>query len=306
MEQSPRCQVPDRMVIEQLRAQDGWSLRRFMLEAETTKVGNLAFLGGRGDFFEKYLEPIAHWSRSGWSVTGFDWRGQGGSGQLGQGNYNHGVDFGQLVDDLAGFVASWQRETSGPHVVVGHSMGGHVLLRACAEKRIAPDGLVLVSPMIGIRAGPLSPRMLRALARLGTLPGLGQLPLWRGPQSPHQRHVTSCPIRNGEKLWWKQQRPELARGAPTWGWLAAATASIAALRTGLAARPVTTPMLVLYAQSDAIIDIQALQQARPYLANSDFVAVPEAAHELLRERDTPRLDCLRRIDKFLAACSARR
>lgn len=288
-------------MIDQVSAEDGWSLRRFVLPAEIPQVGNLIFLGGRGDFFEKYLEPITLWSAQGWSVTGFDWRGQGGSGRLHPDGLCHCDDFGRHVVDLADFVTRWKRETIGPHVIVGHSMGGHLLLRASAERRVAVDGLVLVSPMIGIRAGPLSPGLLHGLARLGTLPILRTRGLWRGQQSPHQHHVTSCPVRNREKLWWKERRPDLARGAPTMGWLAAATDSITSLHASLAAYPVRTPALVIYTEGDAVIDIAALHGIRPYLEACDYVAIPDAAHELLRERDTPRNHCLHLIDNFLAA-----
>jgi lysophospholipase len=302
-ELSPRCRIPGAMTIDHVTADDGWPLRRFVMPPEGPPKGQIAFLGGRGDFFEKYLEAIGHWSAQGWGVTGFDWRGQGGSGRLHPDGLCHSTGFARLVADLAGFVARWQAETAGPHVIVGHSMGGHLLLRACAEGRIAADGLVLVSPMIGIRGGPLSPAMLHRLARLGALPPLRMRGLWRGRESPYQGHVTTCTVRNAEKLWWKDQQPDLARGAPTMGWLAAATASIAALDQALAAHPVTMPALVLYAADDAIIDVAAVRRVRPFLPASTYAAIPDAAHELLRERDEPRLDCLHRIDQFLIARS---
>ena len=63
-------------------AGDGHPIRR--IDWTPAKVrGSILFLSGRGDFYEKYLEAMAHWHDRNWAVTAFDWRGQGGSGRLG-------------------------------------------------------------------------------------------------------------------------------------------------------------------------------------------------------------------------------
>ena len=87
--------------------------------------GSLIFANGRGDFIEKYLEAYAHWHGRGWNVTAFDWRGQGGSRGAGFGYES----FDLLIDDLAALLADWREGNPGPHVAIGHSMGGHLLLR---------------------------------------------------------------------------------------------------------------------------------------------------------------------------------
>jgi lysophospholipase len=95
--------------------------------------GSLVFANGRGDFVEKYIEALAHWHKRGWNVTSFDWRGQGGS----RGNIvgGHLESFDPLVGDLEALVADQVANTQGPHVAIGHSMGGHLLLRLLAERR---------------------------------------------------------------------------------------------------------------------------------------------------------------------------
>ena len=65
-------------------APDGYAIRRLDWPASTgASRGSLLFLPGRGDYYEKYLETLDHWTRRGWRVTALDWRGQGGSGRLG-------------------------------------------------------------------------------------------------------------------------------------------------------------------------------------------------------------------------------
>src|SRR3712207_2289598 len=62
-------------------SRDGWPIRRMDWPqppgAPTRR--SLIFCGGRGDFIEKYLEPLGHWHAGGWNVTSFDWRSQGES-----------------------------------------------------------------------------------------------------------------------------------------------------------------------------------------------------------------------------------
>ena len=62
-------------------APDGMKLRRMDWPAAKRRKprGSLLFANGRSDFIEKYLEACAHWHAAGWSITSFDWRGQGGS-----------------------------------------------------------------------------------------------------------------------------------------------------------------------------------------------------------------------------------
>jgi len=117
--------------------------------AGAARRGSLLFLPGRGDSYEKYLETLDHWHAQGWRVTASDWRGQAGSGRLGlDAVTGHVSDFAIWVDDLAALWVQWRAATPGPHVVAGHSMGGHLVLRAVAEGRIDPDAVVLSAPML--------------------------------------------------------------------------------------------------------------------------------------------------------------
>lgn len=299
MDETQRRRRPADLQLAMWLAPDGWPLRSFALGARSAVRGSILFVGGRGDFLEKYLEAFAHWADRGWQVAGFDWRGQGGSGREHPAGLCHVADFATLRDDLAAFCTDWRARTPGPHVVIGHSMGGHVMLRAAAATLVEPDAMVLLSPMIGIRAGPLRGAALHGVARIGNLPLLRERPIWSGPSSPRPGRITSSMERHADKLWWKAQHPELARGAPTWGWLAAATRSMATLDRQLRLRPVTLPGLIVTAASDPVIDLAAIRRVRPCLPQFELSAIPRAGHELLRERDQLRLECLRRIDEFL-------
>ena len=145
-------------------APDGWALRRYRLG--DGRRGRMLVLGGRGDMIEKYLEVIHHWAERGWAVTSFDWRGQGGSGRLTSDPLcGHIDDFGQWIADLQVFAADWRAEGEGPAVIVAHSMGGHLLLRAMAEGMPAPDAAATVAPMMGVHAGLLPMWLARLIAK---------------------------------------------------------------------------------------------------------------------------------------------
>jgi lysophospholipase len=139
------------------RADDGWAVRTVDWRREGARA-SLLFVGGRADFIEKYAEALWHWvADERLSVSAFDWRGQGGSGRIGgDAHRGHADGFGRWLSDLDGLLARFLAEHPGPHVVVAHSMGAHLLLRHQAAGGRAPDRMALLAPMLGIRT-PLAP-----------------------------------------------------------------------------------------------------------------------------------------------------
>lgn len=285
-------------------AADGWIHR--MLERRQPKGaparGSLLFAGGRGDFIEKYLEIHDHWRRAGWNVTAFDWRGQGGS----QGDRRPGwLDrFETLVDDLAGLIESWRSESPAPHVVVAHSMGGHVLLRTLADRHPAIDAAVLVAPMLAINSGALPPFAAQWLASTASLFGWSGQPAWQQPSrlqqsgSVRQSLLTGCRERYEDELWWWDRQPGFNLGAPTWGWLKAAYASSAALTPAKLAG-VKVPVLLIATERDRLVGSAAIRRAASLLPEAELEMFNDSAHEILRETDAIRLKALARIDSFL-------
>jgi lysophospholipase len=291
-------------------AGDGWALRRLdwrQPEAREAR-GSLLFAGGRGDFIEKYLEADAHWFGRGWNVTAFDWRGQGGSRGGIEGGHLDSLD--RLVDDLAGLIEAWLGEGPGPHVVIGHSMGGHVLLRTLAERHPEIDAAVLVAPMLMINSAPLPPWSAAWAASMATLFGLGRVPAWHQPETPapagslRQSYLTGCRERYEDEAWWWQKEPGYNLGAPSWGWLRAAYRSCETL-TPEALRGVDVPVLLLGTDRDRLVSPAAIRRAAELVPAAELVMINEAAHEILREEDPIRLRAFAAIDAFLDARAPR-
>jgi lysophospholipase len=264
--------------------------------------GSLLFAGGRGDFIEKYLEALTHWHERGWNVAGFDWRGQGASRGVASGAVPPGFDL--LVDDFEALAADWRVAAPGPHVAIGHSMGGHLLLRALAEGRARFDAVVLVAPMIRVNSGPIPTRLAPLIAAFMSGLGLGARPMWRTPAtlqgagSPRQRRLTSSPERYEDEAWWCAREPGYNLGAPTWNWLRAAYRSAAAFTPERLAA-IDTPVLILAAEHDRLVRADAIRRVAAALPHGELEIFAEAAHEILREADPVRLEALARIDAFL-------
>lgn len=303
-----RRKFPLNATITMTPAADGWPLRTYAQPAVGERRGSILWLGGRGDIVEKYIETLDAWSKAGWSITSFDWRGQGGSGRVG-GNpaVGHIDDYSTWIGDLARFYADWAAREAGPHIVMGHSMGGHLVLRALAEKAIAPDKVVLVAPMLGFETGvipfPVAFWTARMMARLKN----EMRPAWKRNEKPaaanasRQGFLTHDADRYADELWWKKMDPSLALGPPSWSWLAAAYRSIAGLNRNGAVEQIATPVLILCAEKDELVSARAIHAFAARLPNASLVVFgDDTAHEILREADGPRNRALAAVAEFLA------
>ncbi|MGX7953204.1 alpha/beta fold hydrolase [Tsuneonella sp. HG249] len=272
----------------------------------------MLFLAGRGDGYEKYLETLTHWHAAGWRTTSLDWRGQAGSGRLGADEVTgHIEDFAEWVADLAAFWSEWVGSGPSPKVLAGHSMGAHLALRATAEGKVAPDGLVLVAPMLGLHA-PLPPAAMHRIAQAMCAVGDPRRPAWKWDVKPGEppasrRHLlTHDDARYEDELWWRRERPELVMGPGSWRWVERAYASMRGLFAPGVLERVSVPTLILAAADDRLVAYKAIFAAVARLPNAELVTFgSEARHEILREADPVRLRALAAIEEFLAHLDAK-
>lgn len=284
---------------------DGWPVRTIFWPGRDPARGSILLMTGRGDFIEKYTETVHDLVDAGWGVATFDWRGQGLSGRLGDApEKGHCDSFEPWLADLDELTAWFHAALPGPWVAMAHSMGGHLLLRRLA----AGDGgfarVVLLSPMLGMRAPPVGPGVARWLARLMVWLGRGNAYVAGGgprikaaPGSLRQRLLTSDPERYADEAWWATRDPGLSMGSPTFGWLDAAFRSLALLRAGL--HRVMTPVLIMIPGTDLLVDNAATRRVQPLLTGSQLISVPGAGHELLREASDTRAQVLAQATDFL-------
>ena len=297
-------------------AADGHALRRIDWPGDqgaapegagSTPRGSILFFPGRGDHYEKYLETLEQWHRAGWRVTAADWRGQAGSGRLGKDAVTgHVEDFSIWINDLGAFWNSWVAETPGPHVLAGHSMGGHLVMRALVERRVSPDAVVLSAPMLGVNGPPLPLPLLHAAARLMNVVGDPARQAWKWSEKPGEMPAARAGLlthdaeRYADEQWWRDHRPELVMGPASWRWVERAYASARGLERAGALESVDVPVLILSTSADKLVSHPANLRAARRLPKGEMVAFgPEAHHEILREVDVVRDRAMMAITEFL-------
>ncbi|MEO0591532.1 MAG: alpha/beta hydrolase [Pseudomonadota bacterium] len=269
--------------------------------------GSILFFPGRGDHYEKYIESLEEWHRAGWRVTASDWRGQAGSGRLGKDPLTgHVEDFAIWIDDLAHLWEVWCSEAPGPHILIGHSMGGHLVTRALAEGRVSPDAVVLSAPMLGFQTPPLPLSVLHTVAHLMNAVGDPMRPAWKWSEKPgelpqaRESLLTHDPDRYRDEQFWRDERPELAMGPASWRWVERGYESLRRLEAAGAMENVAVPVLILSTTNDKLVSHAANVRAASRLPKGELVEFgKEAHHEILREVDVVRGRAMAAVAEFL-------
>lgn len=310
-----RC-IPAHARESQWTARDGHELRRIDWPGAVSDAsvdgsapgarGSILFFPGRGDNYEKYLETLEEWHRAGWRVTAADWRGQAGSGRLGNDPVTgHIDDFSIWIDDLESFWKEWEAQTPDPHVLAGHSMGGHLSLRGVVDGAVNPDALVLIAPMLGF-VGRIPAAIGHSAARLMNKLGDSARPAWKWSEKPgevpasRQKLLTHDDARYADELWWREERPELIMGPGSWGWVERAYASMREMFAIDRLEKVQTPVLLLGTSADMLVGLAAIEEAARRLPKAELIRFgEEARHEILREVDPVRERAMKSIAAFL-------
>jgi lysophospholipase len=301
--------IPDTARESLWRAGDGHAIRRidWTHEPGVAVRGSILFAPGRGDCYEKHLRVLDLWHGQGWNVSSLDWRGQGMSGRFGADRVTGHIDsFDGWIADLARFWDEWRASAPGPHVCIGHSMGGHIALRTVADGLIKPDALVLVAPMLGLNPGWIPSRALYPLGRLITALGDKRRPAWKVSELPmtlanaRMQLLTHDEVAYADEGWWYDKRPDLVTGPPSWGWIVAAIASIRALERRSVLEAVALPVLILGTRADRLVSWRAIRRAAARLPRAELVGFgPESRHEILRETQAVRDRALDAVASFL-------
>ncbi|MEP3226974.1 MAG: alpha/beta hydrolase [Parasphingorhabdus sp.] len=289
-------------------ALDGWEIRQFEWTQSTEPArGSILFMTGRADFYEKYLETFGDFYQAGWNVTAPDWRGQGGSGRCGpHPNVGHIEDFSIWIEDLTAFYHHWHDTHPGPHVVIGHSMGGHLVTRTLAEQRIHPDAAILSAPMLAPAGGGMPEWTAHLLSKLICAFGRDKRRAWKVSEKPlepevlRQNLLTHDAERYADEFFWFKERPDLRLGPASWRWVERAYSSTRGLRNRKHLEVVDIPILFLATAVDELVDHATIERAVHLLPHAEMKLFgKECAHEVYREIDAVRNEALRASFDFL-------
>lgn len=278
---------------------------RVMLATSVTDNprGSIIFSPGRTEFIEKYFETTADLIQRGFNVLMVDPRGQGLSDRVTEDRLKSYIQTFQIyADDLAFAVEEFEPLLPRPHIAMGHSMGGTIVLHSILSGALNPDVSICSAPMLGLfdLETPLLRGIIVTLSRLGM--DKRNLPFQRqrkGLPIPFQGNkLTSDKDRYRNWASFFQSAPRLRVGPPTFGWIRAALASMAYVNRN--ASNLKIPSLMLGAGADSIVDPASVERfARK--AGCEYIVVPGALHEVFLEQDSIREEAFAKIDAFLDA-----
>jgi len=294
---------------------DGIRLRHAFWPAPDrhTRRGRLIVLGGRGEFTDKYAgELIGEAIARNFDVHSMDWRGQGLSQRLlDDPEKGHVEDFADYANDLRQFLEQVvTRQPGVPTLLLGHSMGGHSILRFLAEhpEQSVADAAILGAPMTGLRHALLIKAALLTAPRGSAR--AHDYALGAGPFAEIRRYfsdnlVTSDQRRYAFTEWWFQADPRLKLGGVTYQWLRAGFDSIAYLASPGTLERIALPILLLSAGQDKLVDPATHAPIVKRLQNARLSFYEDAQHEIMMEIDPIRARFWSDFDAFVTTVKAR-
>lgn len=144
------------------RTRDGVQLMQRDWPAEAP-LARLLLVHGLGEHCGRYARLAADLNAAGFSVRSFDHRGHGLSGGK-RGVVNAEPDC--LAQDVVEAYDAYAAEGADRPFLLGHSLGGLVVMRAVTALGLAPRGLVASSPALAAHASGFERLLSRTLMKL--------------------------------------------------------------------------------------------------------------------------------------------
>ncbi len=290
-------------------APDGATLRFGVWRTSVQPArGTIVLLTGRAEFIDKYAsEVIPQYLARGFAVYGLDWRGQGLSARALEDRQKGHIDrYETYLADLQAFLAGVVvPEAPRPIVALTHSMGGHMLLRHLADHADATPFAagILAAPMTGLRHEAIIATILTLLPPVAKVDER-----YFYGSSPFRligREFTGNKVTHDERRYrfteaWFDADSRLTLGGPTVGWLRQTQRSIKALAAPGTLERVRTPLLLLTAGQDLLIDGRTHVAACARLPDCRHVVYADSRHEIMMEIDPVRDRFFADTDAFLA------
>ena len=288
---TPGNAVPDGAIVQAVRTGDGRLLRTARWVARPSR-GTVLVAIGRSEFIEEYYEIVGKLVARGFHVVTMDWRGQGQSQrECGFPRRGHVSSFAGYRRDLEAV----ERQVLAPLApkpwfALGHSMGAAILIDQAHDGTSPYERLVLSAPMIGI---PFRrKRVIGRLAHLAVLFGLGQRLIPGGSEeSAFVLRTFETNILTSDRVQYRRLEqaiaalPQFVVGAPTLGWLAGACALMRRFELPRFPVEVLTPILVVAAGEDRIVDTRATERFARRLKAGRCLTIPRARHQLIMESE---------------------
>lgn len=236
----PDGQKPSR-IEGSFEASDG--LRLFMVEDGPRENGStpaaprsvVVLMHGFAEHCARYDALAAYFAARGHAVYRLDARGHGQSG----GRRGHVRDFEDYVNDVVAFARrAHARSPSLPLVLLGHSNGGLIAVRAVQQGLLEPSALVLTSPLLRLRKKPVPDAVARFLS-------------WAAPALPLPNGIRRRDLTHDPELLAAHAADALVHriATPRWYW----SMTRASERAFAEASRLTLPLLVVCGELDPLV-----------------------------------------------------
>ncbi|WP_319782715.1 alpha/beta fold hydrolase [Oceanisphaera sp. IT1-181] len=268
-------------------------------------------VNGRTESYLKYQELALDLFNNGYNVYLYDHRGQGLAPRLlANPDVGYVADFDDYVQDLEQFVQQVVlKDPAKPLYLVSHSMGGTVAALWLSQTQVRLQAAALSSPMMSIYVQPLPLWLAKGLISVlnKSCQWLGHTACYAPGQGDYQalpfkdNVLTHSEVRYQLFIDQYQLTPEVQLGGVSSHWLQ--QAFNAGEQAIAQAGRITTPILVLQAGQDVVVDNKAQDrfcQALPACEGGRPKRIKKAAHEIFLEQDNERRQALTAILSFFA------
>lgn len=281
---------------------------RYAMPRKRDSSTALIIVGGRTECLEKYREVFFDLRSLDVDIYSYDHRGQGLSERmLDDPCKGHVVKFTNYLEDLNIFLERIVNGASQYHriLVLAHSMGGAIATLYHHDYPGVIDGLLLTSPMFGIKSGLVPTSVAEWLAATMVRLGKGERYIFgRSGEVYNLKYadnpLTSSAERFAYSLRLFQDNPQLILGSPSFTWLHEAYRSIKRLgKISFEGDGAVIPMMLLQAENDRVVSASG---QRRFLRNNPscwFYLIKGARHELLMEKDSIRNEVLDIVREFI-------
>ncbi|MDT3337857.1 alpha/beta fold hydrolase [Shewanella sp. SP1S1-7] len=282
------------VVQDTLITADGITLAYMMVKHPQAHTA-IVLSNGRVESYLKYQELVFDLYQQGYSVYAIDHRGQGLSDRMTINTHmGHVRRFNDYIDDFALFMQKKVLPQNDKQLMLlGHSMGGAIGTLYLKQHPDIFTAAAFSAPMYGIKL-PMPKAFVRWLAsKLDTTLNGGEPNYVLGGQNykpvPFKgNELTHCQSRYQAYRDLYDAAPKLQLGSPTNRWL---TESLDAADTCvLATAQIRTPILILQASEDKIVDNAAQNLA--VSTHCQLKVIAGAAHEIFMEKDAYRNQAL--------------
>lgn len=268
--------------------------------------GTVLIFTGRTEYIEKYGRVATQLMERGFSVVSLDWRGQGLSDRTAadpmKGHIDHFSEYQADIDAL--MAAPQMAEMPGPQILLCHSMGGCIGMRALVDGRLKPALTIMSGPMLDIELAPhmrFAAGMMSSLAvRFGKQEAYAPRPRTDQPYVQAEDFSTNMLTHDEDYYDWMrihlEQEAGFALGGPTLGWMRAALDEMAALAAAPAPK---TPMLILLGDREEIVGPKAIHTFDARAPQCRLEMLERCKHETLMETPDVQAKAWAVIDEVL-------